>query len=499
MYVGAGTTIEARLGELISTSNLDVVTVAVTTANVVGTSISQQLDGTTFRTIVADAAGFVDEISIANSDNVTHSITVRINDGVNTRELITEPLAPGSTLLYKPGIGWRVQGPYFGSGWITSGSIGNNAVVSGSIGSGQIGSFHLTSGSIQSGKIGNAAVVSGSIASGQIGDNHFASGARIDAAEFMVSDQIPSAEPLPGPVAVTLNTSGALVIAMAGQSGRYPALGIVIDNVASGQAARRYFKGRIYTTSWNLSGGRGASFPIWLGLSGEVAVGSAPLPGGSGLNQILGFGINQSGMVFDSTYSVSGSINRFAIGSGAILSGHIASGNVVDRHLGSGSVRSGSIASGSISTNKLASGAVITAARVIIEDDIATEEVISGVRAVNISQSGRLRQAMAGVSGRMPACGVLVGNVVSGQAVSALSGTQVILFGKTAVSSGRIPTSGFGLFLYVGMSGNLVGPAGITSGMVIQRVAVNAQSGQMIVITDGRITSGLETTFRGNF
>ena len=86
------------------------------------------------------------------------------------------------------------------SGSVTSGFIGNAAVVSGSIGSGQIGQFHLasgvggggaslTSGSVTSGYIGNAAVVSGSVGSGQIGTIHFSSGS---VAKFTSSSSAPS-------------------------------------------------------------------------------------------------------------------------------------------------------------------------------------------------------------------------------------------------------------------------------------------------------------------
>jgi hypothetical protein len=101
------------------------------------------------------------------------------------------------------------------SGSIASGQIGtnhlsNNSVVSGSIASGQVGTYALaattptsgnvlqlngtsmqwnalptltiTSGSITSGMIGNAAVVSGSIGSGQITNNHISSGSLLNTA-----------------------------------------------------------------------------------------------------------------------------------------------------------------------------------------------------------------------------------------------------------------------------------------------------------------------------
>jgi hypothetical protein len=513
MYVGAGATLEGKLGEAITSANVDVQTVSVSTGNVITVKTSQQLDGVSARAIVDATAGFVDEVIIKNTDSVTHSVTIQINDGANTRELITTLLAQGSTLTYKPSLGWQTTGPYIGSGWITSGMLGNASVLSGSIGSGQIGGPHIASGGISSGKIGNAAVVSGSIASGQVFDNHFSSGARIDSAEYLVADGLISAEvisgALPGARAVAINTSGALVVAMAGQSGRFPAVGVCIDNVDSGQPVRRYHKGRLFSQSFNFSGNTatfGAPMPIWLGVSGELTINNvavSTLPLGSGINQIMGYRVSQSGMTIEMNYVASGTVGRFAIASGAILSGHISSGQIGPFHIGSGAIQGSQLASGAVTQFKIGSGALVSYARQSVADlyfsGTVSEEAISGVRAINISQSGYARIAMAGVSGRMPAVGVLVGNVASGVPLAALSGNALITRGRVQVTSGRIPTSGFGLYLYVGMSGDLIRNVGITSGMVIQRIGVIAGSGGMIVAVGDRITSGLETTFKGNF
>ena len=69
--------------------------------------------------------------------------------------------------------------------------------------------------------------------------------------------------------------SGYLQIAMCGirsglpnSSGRMPAVGIVADNVASGQNARLYHRGRISSTTFNFSGI--ISKPVWVGLSGDL-------------------------------------------------------------------------------------------------------------------------------------------------------------------------------------------------------------------------------------
>ena len=87
------------------------------------------------------------------------------------------------------------QGPVYylqrASGRVTSGFVGNSAILSGNIGSGQIASGHLasglianlaatlTSGSVQSGHIGSPAVFSGNIGSGQIGLFHLQSGLQL--------------------------------------------------------------------------------------------------------------------------------------------------------------------------------------------------------------------------------------------------------------------------------------------------------------------------------
>lgn len=83
---------------------------------------------------------------------------------------------------------------------------------------------------------------------------------------------------------------------------------------------------------------------------------------------------------------------------------------------------------------------------------LTAEEMISGLRAVCVSQSGNLRVAMASVSGRMPAVGIVTDNVLSGDRPNAVY-TQ----GFIQPFSGMCDFSGYlGKGIYVGRSGQLV-------------------------------------------
>ena len=75
MYLGVGATIEAKLGEVISSANVDVMTVAIDTANVISVKTNQQLDGTSFRTIVDANTGFV--LGDVRADSFPHALEYR--------------------------------------------------------------------------------------------------------------------------------------------------------------------------------------------------------------------------------------------------------------------------------------------------------------------------------------------------------------------------------------------------------------------------------------
>ncbi len=343
--------------------------------------------------------------------------------------------------------------------------------------------------------------------------------------EINVEDSFISAEPISGGRAVSFNSSGAVQIAMASVPSKTPAVGIVIDNVASGQSTRIYNRGSVRSSQFNFSGYIGK--PVWVGTSGNIVSSGAPAESGN-VHIPLGTITSHSGLLMGSPYLESGSILHDAIASGvvewhnltsgAVRSGTIASGqigtlhhasgsifwflhgsgSVLRAHMASGVVDNTKIADASILSNHIASGQIGTYAsasgttvnRAIFTGPFVsgtswtmlTEEIISGTKAVCISQSGNLRVAMASVSGRMPAIGVVVDNVASGIQANVFS------HGVFQVTSGMANYSGrLGQTLYVGRSGNIVSMSGafnsggFLSGDIYQRIGTAFNSGGVVI------------------
>jgi hypothetical protein len=214
-------------------------------------------------------------------------------------------------------------------------------------------------------------------------------------------------------------------------------------------------------------------------------------------------GITQSGAITGSLGGgffniASGTIGPNDIGSGAIVSGRIASGQIGNFHLASGSVTSGAIASGQLSTYHLASGATATRSQFVGPFvsgtfwNANTQETISGTRAVSLSQSGNLQIAMAAVSGRMPAIGIVVDNVLSGISVN------VYTQGVFQFSSGMSNYSGYlGKRLFVGRSGQITvvsgawSSGGFASGDIGQVIGTPINSGGAFInLVFGSVWSG---------
>jgi hypothetical protein len=401
----------------------------------------------------------------------------------------------------------------FGSGAVIAGTVGSGAIVSGNIASGQIGQFHIASGAVNSGHIGNNAVVSGSIASGQIGQFHIASGAVNSGhiASGAVQGFFGSTRNIAsGTIGVFDFGSGAVIAGTVGSGA------IVSGNIASGQV------GQFHISSGAVTSGR-------LGVTGtpdgtrflrDDFVWATPTAAG-----VTSGGI-QSGMIasgavqgfFGSTRHIasgtvgvfdfgSGAVIAGTVGSGAIVSGNIASGQIGQFHLASGAVNSGhignnavvsgSVASGQLSTYHFGSGATVTRAQFVspfvsgTSWTAITEETISGVRAVAFSQSGNLRIAMASVSGRGPAIGVVIDNVLSGLQAN------VYTVGAVQFTSGLGDYSGYiGQPLYVGRSGQVVtasgsfNSGGFLSGEMLQQIGVAWTSGGALIGVNDPIVSG---------
>ncbi|RJQ24608.1 hypothetical protein C4577_07505 [Candidatus Parcubacteria bacterium] len=224
----------------------------------------------------------IESISVFNADTGLARATVQINTSGGVFPLARAPLQTGEALYYD---GSATDG---GGWYVVDASLARKTTAS-------IGS--VSSGAIISGMIGNGAVVSGSIASGQLSTYHFASGSLVTQAATLSpiwsgsSTPFITAEPISGVRAVSVSRSGTLQIAMASLSGRMPAVGVVVDNVASGIQVNMYTDGVFQLSSGlaNYSGYGGV--PLIVGRSGHIIVisgswGSGGLLSGDIMQQI---------------------------------------------------------------------------------------------------------------------------------------------------------------------------------------------------------------------
>lgn len=423
-------------------------------------------------------------------------------------------------------------------------------VLSGRLGSGQVGRPHLASGSVGSGLIVSGAIASGnvgfgtpdtttflrgdlqwvspgaaSVTSGAIAQDKIASGLMIKDVALLVSGYNPitsgmTEEAISGVRAVAVSQSGNLRIAMASVSGRMPAIGVVINNVASGIQVDVHQLAMFVPTSGLVELSGYGSQPLYVGRSGQIVTcsGSFNSAGfnsgdliqpaglavqafsGVGNPQVIAIAIDPATIPYSfgitSGNVASGQIGRYHLASGSVGSGLIVSGAIASGNVGFGSPDTttflrgdlqwttpagGSLTSGAVGQDKVASGLMIDDVAVLISGynpltSGMTEEAISGVRAVTISQSGNIRIAMASVSGRMPAVGVVIDNVASGIQCNV---HQFCLFNPT---SGLVEISGYGSqLLYVGRSGQIVtssgsfNSGGLLSGDVSQPVGYAVQ------------------------
>ena len=200
----------------------------------------------------------------------------------------------------------------------------------------------------------------------------------------------------------------------------------------------------------------------------------------------------------------SGGVQSGMLGLGCVLSGQIGSGqvgafalvsglvgltpeSVGSGFLAAGSVLSGNVASGQLATQHFGSGVPSPNTLLLTPHmsgfaGVISTEMISGVKAVQITASG-YRIAMASVSGRMPAHGVVVQNVLSGRPVDLLVIGHVQ---QPSAVSGNF--SGYtGQPSYVGRSGQIVSLSGSfnsgghLSGDLGQQVGVIVNSGGVLV------------------
>ena len=108
-----------------------------------------------------------------------------------------------------------------------------------------------------------------------------------------------------------------------------------------------------------------------------------------------------------------------------------------------------------------------TSGGLVVDNTYNAAEAISGGRPVSLTQSGTIWTAMASVSGRMPAIGIVASNY--------LSGAEVSLFIEGKITTTFLDFSGWpGQPVYVGASGDLsASGAPVASGNVQQLVGIS--------------------------
>jgi hypothetical protein len=386
---------------------------------------------------------------------------------------------PTGTNFFRDDFTWQAVTATIGSGSVGSGAVASGAVqgffgTTPDIASGTVGFWDFGSGAVVAGSVGSGAIRSGNIASGQLSSYHLASGTLADSSQYVLRFvsglshmTAITEETISGVRAVCLSQSGNLRVAMASVSGRMSAIGVVVDNVLSGIQVNAYTDGTFQFTSGMADYSGYIGQILYVGRSGQIVTSSGSFNSGG----ILSGDITQPlGVVFGSgagSFAVAATL-QFILNQAT--SGSIASGQLDTYHHASGCTTRASQFSSPIQ-----SGTSWT---------LLTEETISGARAVCISQSGKLRIAMASVSGRMPAMGIVVDNVLSG------INANVYTHGLFQSTSGMADYSGYlGKTVWVGRSGQIVSWSGsynsgglvTTSGSdFMQRVGYIVNSGAFI-------------------
>jgi hypothetical protein len=381
------------------------------------------------------------------------------------------------------------------SGTINTFDIGSGGIRSGNVASGQVGFGHLANASVQSGTLASGTVSRFHVASGAVNSGHVASGAILGQAGggafTIASGSINTFDIGSGGIQSGNVASGQLGF------GHLANASVQSGTLASGVVSRFHHASGAVNSGHVASGAvlgqaGGGAFTIASGSINTFDIGSGGIQSGNVASGQVGFGHLANASVQSGTVA-SGTVSRFHMASGAVNSGHVASGAVLGQ-AGGGALN---IASGTVSTYDLASGATITRAQYVgtlvsgTSWSAITEEPVSGVRAVSLSPSGNIRIAMASVPNRMPAIGVVDGNVASGIAAN------VFAIGTLQFTSGMGDYSGYvGQTVYVGRSGQIVttsgsfNSGGLLSGDILQPLGTIVNSGAVVVQTQAVYVSG---------
>jgi hypothetical protein len=402
--------------------------------------------------------------------SVVNSGGVRVRLDPFTKDAVQSP----------PGTFWISSGDV-ASGQISQGHLASGAVNSGQVASGAVigsvggGALTIASGTIGPSDLGSGAVLSGTIASGQVGNFAIASGA-VTSGRLGVTGAPDGTKFLRDDFTWTTPTAGS-------------------GSIGSGAIASGAVQG-FFGTTRDIASGTVGVFDFGSGAVVAGTVGSGAVVSGNIASGQIGQNHLASGSVTSGAIA-SGQVSQFKLSSGAVNSGQLASGAVIGAFGGgaltiaSGTIGPSDLGSGAVASGNTASGAVITYARDVITDLFTCSETISGVRCVTIDPagSGQIRIAMAAVSGRMPAIGVVFENNLSGSACKVVQAGHVVP-PSAAMGSGVCISGRIGKSLWVGASGQVVvlsgggptiGVGATNSGAWGQRLGTSALSGTVLI------------------
>ncbi len=379
-----------------------------------------------------------------------------------------------SPVIYDPTTGAKDARPIFASddafasGAVQSGKLGadsvntvnviDGSITSGKIASGQLGSVHIRQLSIEGFDIADGAIASGKVASGSIGSVHIGN-------EQVRSGDIGSGaigDPnIIGSGMVGQTALGNNVV----RSGHIQADAVGSPHLASGAVQSGHIgneavvSGSLQTqilTSVHIASG-GISIPSSLG---DEVVTTRAIQSGDIRSGLLGAASGLFGVI-------SGTLQTaLPNGEAPVHSGNIASGTIGAIHLQDNAINESQLASG-VGSQKVNSVSFLAG------------ELISGLQSVlPFSGSNFLQVAMAGVSGRMPALGVVdaSGGISSGDPIPNMI-THGFLDLKVASGNGVALNGTDGLVGYVSRSGTINTNPPSNSGEWVQVVVQSISSG----------------------
>jgi hypothetical protein len=191
------------------------------------------------------------------------------SDQIAANAVITSKIASGAVIASKIAAG-AVNAEKLATDAVESSKILSGAVTTDKIASGAVSSSKIGAGAVSADKLAAASVTSGKLASGSVQQENLASGIAVDLAECLKVDNWTAGGPIAAyaGVAILSGSAGVLIQADAFNEARMPAIGVVIEAVASGDTVDLYHAGGCQMASGVCSGHAGE--PLFVASGGLV-------------------------------------------------------------------------------------------------------------------------------------------------------------------------------------------------------------------------------------